>query len=379
MYLSVECVLVCVSHQCNMDRGCSGDDGLPPDGGRPPGDDRSSKKKGKGRAKTPPPRERTPEPEPEPAVVAHGNVPGRHPEMVAWEQFEAGPRVTRSKTAAAAKVRREECFELFSSIPLEVFALVLRFLPFSRLLMYLCTCKTSRSFPDQDSLSQGIWESFKYSFKFIKDFGNVVGRWEAIRSHRLRFHVLSTQYREYFGDGTIDRNNVRVNFKTLFPCMRKRLKADVGQIHGFLREWLVLSFGPDRNPATFDTLYRGIPLSCIWTLRAAGIFSTLRTRRAFIRGLTNLMSNPCFQGPRYSRFRIMLNFLAQLTSESFMFRCFPANSGRFWFRGRITELIHVRDGIVLVDITQNDFSNLVVRYRALYGDEFLGMRMLFPH
>jgi hypothetical protein len=379
VYLSVECVLVCVSHQCNMDRGCSGDDGIPPDGGRLPGEDRSGKKKGKGRAKTPPPREKTPEPEPEPDRLAHGNVPGRNPEMVAWEQFEAGPRASRSKTAAAAKIRREECFKLFSGIPLEVFAFVLNFLPFSNLLMCLRVCRTYRAFVDDDRLSNGIWESFKFTFKFVNDFTNFLFNFEGIMSKRWRFKALWTHYSDYFGDGTISRRNTMINFKTLFPSMRKRLKVDVGVIDGFLKRWLLLSFGPNRDPDTFDTVFPGIPLSSIWTLRSAGIFSTLRTRRAFIRGLDNLMSSSEFEEPRYSRFRIMLDFLCQLTTESFSFRGLPVNSHRFCENGRITELVNVRTATFLVDISQNDFSQLVIRYRALYGNEFLGMRYMFPH
>ena len=283
-------------------------------------------------------------------------------------------------TTVAANIRRDERFKIFSDLSLEVFAFILRFLPFSNFLMCLCTCRTFRSLPDQDSLTLGIWESFKFTLKFVYDSDVFSNACRLSMSNRLRFEELLTVYREYFGGKDIHRRNVRIRFNRLFPvpAMIRKARFDEGYLSGFLLKWLFRSFAPMRNLATFDTFFPGVPLSCISTLRYAGIFSTFRTRRAFVECLTCIISSPRFDHPKYFRLRVMLNFLIQLTNESFSLSAFPADSLEFQSGGDIMGIRHRVVDYVLMDVYQRDFAVLEERFSMLYGRNFLGVRFLFP-
>jgi hypothetical protein len=393
-----------------MKRGCSGDDRLPPSGGPPPG-----KKKGKGRAKTPPPRERTPEPEPEPDSLAYGNVPGRNPDMVAWEQFEAELRLNRSgaaieseadikaaedlikaeepkikayKQKEEARIREEQRKEQleqrsneFRGIPLEVFALFLSYVPFPHLLRFMRTCKFTMGFCEEDIFIRALIESFRLSFGFVGDFSVMLRHLNIRWPNRRRLEHMRDAFKNYFGNrmsrnGRRERDSHRVILRDFFPEARKSSSGYDYCHEGFTVGWLLRSFAPNRD--TSLRTYLNLPLSCISVLRYSGIFSTFRTRQAFISSLIHMMDfyhwDSCFS------FRVMLNFFLRLTSDSFAFNYMAVDSRTFRQPGRLRQLEFNGETVLspIIDISEQQFNLWVSRFKMLYGEHFIQVVYYFP-
>lgn len=418
-----------------MKRGCSGDD----DGGRPPmrDSDRPDKRpyvgkgKGRARARTPPPESpSTPPDQPERVSDAYG--PGRNPARVALEAFERGVRAraavpdapvagtkrftwrnpadgesgevpverrkTRSITVMVNATRGRMFHDALINMPAHFFSLVFEFVPFSRFLMFLCTSKFFRGlFPESVDINdprKALWlvafDCFKVSFNFmaatlacrhkgIVDFSKVWNSLRSSQSYKDRLLILKLFHQRYFGDilsldGGPDYGRVRYSdFFTGKTCIK---------MSDFLRSWLVTSFLTNPNGLN-NFVWRStywpvtVPRACLSTLRFSGIFSTFRTRRAFIRSLERLVSD-CTE-LEYERFRIMLRFLIRLTRESFAFSIIPVNSREFFYTGRLNDFVRrQRSGIRVLDISHEDFVRLEEEFRNTYGENFRGMQFNLP-
>ena len=268
----------------------------------------------------------------------------------------------------------EERFNAFQRIPLEVFAMFLRLVPFSRLPMFTCTCKFAFELRKQDKILQAFMMSFRSSFWFVSDYYVLSEYVKKGWNNEYRFQILIYVYQGYFGK-RMSRHNFeeihleRVVCRDLFPGMRRKHSFYLGNMHESLMEWLMCSFSPFRSNCDRFNLRRNMPSSCISVLRHAGIFSTMRTRQAFIKCLTRMIPVYCEKG--CISFCIMLNFLLRLTSESFVFDYTAVDSWTFDQPGRIRQLTYSVTRKPLIDICEDDFNMWYYRFKKLYGKNFL--------